>query len=235
MNLLQRIKSIFQPDPKPAFIAGQLRKPSGSFAKKVAGSMDKVNEPLYDLTLETMNLQDNESILEIGFGSGSFIEKLFQKADRLQVTGIDYSQKMVNLATSVNQSRIFSGQLHLHHGSSDKLPFEDYSFDKIFCNMVIYFWDKPEGHLKEVHRVLKPGGKFYTGFRPRKSMEQLPFTQYDFRLYNEDDWSWILEQNGFSITEISDKTDAPVEHKGEKFEMESVCITAEKKNPGKIQ
>ncbi len=55
--------------PDPAQIAQQLRKPAGASAKNIADKMDQVNEPLFDLTLETMQLIDGESILEIGFGS----------------------------------------------------------------------------------------------------------------------------------------------------------------------
>jgi hypothetical protein len=70
-----------QSRPDPAFIAEQLRKPSGSFAPNIARKMDHVNEPLFDLTLEPMWLTDNESILEIGFGSGSFFPKIFSGAN----------------------------------------------------------------------------------------------------------------------------------------------------------
>ncbi|MEX2363304.1 MAG: methyltransferase domain-containing protein, partial [Balneolaceae bacterium] len=149
-SFLQRLKSLFQKDPDQEFIAAQLRKPSGSYAREIASSMDKVNESQFDLTLEKMKLKNNESILEIGFGSGSFMEKLFQETYGLHVTGIDYSPQMVSLATSINKSRVESGQLKLHEGSSDNLPFDDQSFDKAYCNMVIFFWDEPEKHLKEV-------------------------------------------------------------------------------------
>lgn len=227
-SILQRIKSFFKREPGPKFVAGQLRKPSGSFANQLAESMDRVNGEQYDLTLETMTLQDNESILEIGFGSGSFFEKLFLEAEGLHVTGIDYSQEMVDLAKAANRSLIGSGRLHLYKGSSDELPFDDLSFDKVFCNMVIFFWDQPENHLKEIRRVLKPGGTFYSGFRPRESMELFPFVQYGFRLYEQDEWSRLLEQHGFSVSEIVSRTDAPVEHHGEIYQLESVCISAEK-------
>lgn len=210
------------------FIAGQLRKPNGDFAPKVAEKMNTVNEPLYHLTLKTLQLADNESVLEIGFGSGKFFDKLFLEANNLDVSGIDYSKEMVEMATQINSAQVATGHLKLDNGSSDSLPYADQRFDKVFCNMVIYFWEQPENHLKEIRRVLKQNGKFYIGFRPRKSMLQLPFTQYDFTLYDPDDWSAILRQNGFSIAGLEQSTDPAIEDNGNKMQLESICIVAGK-------
>jgi ubiquinone/menaquinone biosynthesis C-methylase UbiE len=214
--------------PDPAFIAQQLRKPSGSFAPNIARKMDQVNEPLFDLTLETMQLTDHESLLEIGFGSGKFFPKIFSKANQLQVTGIDHSQEMVEMAKRDNQSLIDSGQLILDRGSSDHLPFPDHIFDKVFCNMVVYFWDQSGGHLNEIRRVLNQGGRFYTGIRAKESMLRFPFTQFGFVLYEEDEWKSILEQNGFQWIGTKKKTDPAMEEEGNSFCLESICLIAEK-------
>lgn len=229
-NILQRILSIFRSKPKPEFMAQQLRKPSGRFAKKIAENMNQVNEPLYAMTLDNMMLTGNDSVLEIGFGSGKFFDRLFLQSNQLQVSGIDYSQEMVDEAKDNNKTFIASGQLNLQLGNSDNLPFADSSFDKVFCNMVIYFWDQPEKHLKEIYRVLKPKGKFYTGLRTKESMLRFPFTQYGFRLYEQDEWNAILRQNGFSVINVAKKSDPYIEYGGESIQLESVCIVAEKKN-----
>ncbi len=214
--------------PDPAFIAEQLRRPSGSFAPNIARKMDQVNEPLFDLTLEAMQLIDNESILEIGFGSGRLFRKIFSKANRLQITGIDYSQEMVEMAKRDNQSLIDSGHLILDQGSSDYLPFPEHAFDKVFCNMVVYFWEQPGKHLKEIRRVLKPGGRFYTGMRTKNSMLKFPFARYGFSLYEEDEWKSILEQNGFQWIGTKKKIDPAIEEEGNSFRLESICIIAKK-------
>ncbi len=78
------------------------------------------------------------------------------------------------------QTNIADGKLILQLGSSDKLPFADNSFDKVFCINVVYFWDEPQKHLQEISRVLKPGGKFYATIRTKESMELMPFTKYGF-------------------------------------------------------
>jgi len=216
------------PTPSPKDVARQLRKPTGNFADAIAEKMDYVNEPLYDLTLESMKLGIEDSILEIGFGSGRFFQKLFSKVRQLKINGIDYSPEMLNMAKNHNQDFIDSGNLSLELGCSDDLPFSDDTFDKVFCNMVIYFWDAPGRHLQEVYRVLKPGARFYTGMRTRESMLKFPFTQYGFRLYDHQKWCEILAQHGFTKVEIYKQVDDRLVHQNPKIQLESVCIVAEK-------
>src|SRR5699024_1795421 len=211
----------------PAFIAQQLRRPSGDFASEVGQKMDQVNEPLYDLTLDVMEPEDNDRILEIGFGTGKFFDKLFARANGLQLSGIDFSEAMVETAKKHNSEAISSGKLEIKSASSEEIPFPDQTFDKVFCNMVIYFWDEPEKHLKEIQRVLKPKGTFYTGIRTRESMLIFPFVQYGFNLYTTEEWEGMLVQNGLSQRETICRKDPETEVDGNKLRLDSCCIVAE--------
>ncbi|MEX2573372.1 MAG: class I SAM-dependent methyltransferase [Balneolaceae bacterium] len=215
-------------EPDPEFVARQLRRPSGEFAGRVAEKMNRFNRFLFDLTLEAMEISDNHHILEIGFANGKFFNDVLTKASGLQVTGIDFSEDMVQEAKRNNADSIKSGKLNLYLGSSDHLPFDDESFDKVFCNNVIYFWDEPAEHVKEVHRVLKRGGAFYSGFRPGKSMRQFPFVKHGFNLYEVDEWIAILEESGFTVSGTDRKPEPPLEEGGEEIRLESVCVTAGK-------
>ena len=211
----------------PKFIAQQLRKPSGDFARTIAEKMGTGNRPLYDLTLDFMEIVSHDTILEIGFGNGEHFSELMAKADNLKVIGIDYSAEMTDLASSNNRDLIETGRLKLFTGSSDKLPFGENTFDVVFCNMVIYFWDDPTEHLSEIKRVLKPDGIFYTGMRSRNRMLQFPFTKYGFNLYKVDEWKSILGLNGFQVVEEIQKTDPAFDEFGDDIQLESVCIAAE--------
>ncbi len=212
----------------PQFIAKQLRKPSGDFAIEIADKMGKGNSPLYDLMINYLEIQNHDSILEIGFGSGAHFAELFKKANNLQIHGIDYSPEMTNLAKLNNRSFVESGKLKLMTSDSKQTPFSDHSFDIVFCNMVIYFWDDPAEYLKEIQRILKPGDRFYTGMRTRKSMLRFPFTKYGFNLYSISEWKSILESNGLEVIGESRQMD-PVfkfDDDGESVKLESVCIAA---------
>ncbi|MBA1148819.1 class I SAM-dependent methyltransferase [Ectothiorhodospiraceae bacterium WFHF3C12] len=215
-----------QPDPR--MIAAQLRKPSGDAAEVVGDKMDRVNEPLFRLTLEVLHPAAHERILEIGFGTGTYLERLFAGAEELQVHGIDYSPEMVERASRRNAALVDAGRLHLATGTSEDLPFESEYFDRVFCNMVVYFWDQPEGHLAEIHRILKPGGHFYIGMRTRDSMLQFPFVQHGFVLHEPETWQAILGRSGFSCREAARRFDPVIEEAEGDIHLESVCLDATK-------
>ncbi|MGM0589643.1 MAG: class I SAM-dependent methyltransferase [Bacteroidota bacterium] len=216
------------PNPDPELIAQQLRKPSGEFADVVADKMDKVNAPLLQLTLESLQLKDQESILEIGFGSGSHFEEVLNQAEGIQLTGLDHSQEMVKKAQAAYQYAIEAGKLDLHHCSSDQMPFPDATFDKIYCNMVIFFWDEPEQHLQEVRRVLKSGGLFFSGLRSKESMQKLPFTQHGFVIYEQEEWEDILRENGFRVLDSVRQLDPQMDVENQEMRMDSICVVAKK-------
>jgi len=217
-----------QQQPGLDFIAAQLRTPSGDFANKIADAMDEANERLFDLTFQSMDVQDGQEILEIGFGSGKFVPRLLAAAGNLSLKGLELSEEMVELAKVNNPDAVASGAFEPVAGSSDNMPFQDDSFDKVYCNMVIFFWDDPAVHLSEVRRVLKPGGTFYSGFRPKSSMEQMPFTQYGFNLYEVDEWQDVLTANGLLHVATHKSLDLTQTILGHQVQLESVCIESQK-------
>jgi len=214
--------------PDPRFIAQQLRRPAGEAASSIGDKMDEVNEPLFNLTLEAMQPTANQRILEIGFGTGTYLRRLFEQTDSLELHGIDSSPEMVETATRVNGDLLESTRLNLGAGESDNLPFEDAFFDKVYCNMVVYFWDQPEDHLEEVHRVLRPGGRFYTGMRTRESMLQFPFVQFGFTLFTVEEWIAALERAGFTPREAARRPDPVIHDDDGDIQLESVCVEAQK-------
>lgn len=226
MKLLHRLLRFFRPTPNPQLVAKQLRQPSGALGRKVGEKMNESNEGLYDFALREMKLRDGDRVLEIGFGNGKFFEKLFTAAAHLKLAGLDFSKEMMKAAAKRNRQRLASGDLEMQFGSSDAMPFTDASFDKVFCINVIYFWEKPLEHLREIRRVLKPGGRFFSIIRTKEAMEHLPFTQYGFLMYTAEAWEAILKEAGFGDVKITTQEEAPFEIHGKQFPLESLCFTA---------
>lgn len=222
-NLVKSVKE------NSEFIAQQLRKPSGEFAKKIGKQMNQFNEVLYDFVIDLMQLKDGEKVLEIGFGNGKFFDKLYSRADYLKVKGIDFSEEMVEEAKLNNQKRISNGSLELFLGNSNNLPFDNNSFDKVFCNMVIYFWQRPSKHLQEIWRVLKPSGKFYAGLRTKESTLRFSFAKYGFIFYEPNEWKLVLEENGFDFLGKEQKVEPLINNGEQNIQLESVCFVGEKK------
>jgi ubiquinone/menaquinone biosynthesis C-methylase UbiE len=216
------------PDPDPEFVARQLRKPWGEFADTIAEKMDQINAPLLQMTLDMLHLEEGASLLEIGFGSGAHFGEVLNLAEGIELVGLDHSPEMVDKAKTNHQAAIEAGQLSLYQGSSDQMPFPNASFDTIYCNMVIFFWDEPERHLQEVQRVLKPGGLFYSGLRSKESMQQLPFTEYGFSIYTQEEWEEILRNNGFRVLDCRRQLDPKMNVEDQEMRMDSICVVAEK-------
>jgi len=169
--------------------------------------MNRSNCHLYDLTWKAMNIQPGDSILEIGFGNGLFFEKLFGIAEGLQLKGIDFSETMWEEACRVNQQALDSGRLTLVCGPCDSMDFPDELFDLVYCINVVYFWKNPAAHLREIRRVLKPGGTFCATFRDPNSLARMPFTRFGFRTYSKEGWAELLSQNGFEYLGSMDTED----------------------------
>jgi SAM-dependent methyltransferase len=207
-------------------LARQLRKPEGPAGIEVARRMNTANEFLYDFTLDEMHVGNNQSILEIGFGNGKFFYKQFNRAEELRITGLDFSEDMIREAKSINQDYLDQGKLVLVKGQSDKMPFQNASFDIIFCINVAYFWKEPQDHLVEIHRVLKPGGRLYTTIRTPESLAAMPFSQYGFSSYNEEEWKLLCHLNNLAFIRSSHVHEPAESPAGI---IRSVCLVAEKK------
>ena len=96
------------------------------------------------------------SVIDIGCGSGYGSYKL--KKVGYHVSGIDLSEKMIELASiHLNES------VPLYVGSVDQLPFEDESFDHALLINVIEWTENPVDALIEIKRILKSGGLLCAG------------------------------------------------------------------------
>lgn len=225
MNVIEFLRLLFK-GPTPQQMAAQLRKPHGMMARKVGERMNAANRSLYEGAWKVLDLGDGMSVLEVGFGNGLFFGALVEQARGLKVHGLDFSKEMTDEASARNKGLIASGALTLVNGASDRMPFADASFDRIFCINVIYFWDDPAAHLREVRRVLKPGGTFTAVLRTRSSMQKLPFVPFGFTTYEQADWERVLRANGFGPAGTTVLKDPPVDYEGKTYTPESLVMVA---------
>ena len=209
-------------------LARQLRKPGGAFGDRVGQMMNRANAGLYQFTFEQMQPGYYERILEIGFGNGKFFEELSRLAEGLEITGIDYSPTMVRSAQKNNEELIKAGSLKLLAGDCSAMPFPDNHFHKAFCINVAYFWDDPARPLKEILRVLQPGGRLYVTVRTIESMERMPFTKYGFRKYDEAKWKELTTTAGFEWIASEHLTEPVSEFQPDPRPFTSVCYISRK-------
>jgi ubiquinone/menaquinone biosynthesis C-methylase UbiE len=79
-------------------------------------------------------------------------------ATRGKVYGVDYSQTSVSESRRTNQQWIQTGRVEILHGSASHLPFADQMFDLATAVETHFYWPNLPADMREVLRVLKPGG-----------------------------------------------------------------------------
>ena len=100
--------------------------------------------------LEWLAPQPGERILDLGCGDGQLTLRL--SSSGAQVAGIDASPEMVASA------RVRGVQAEV--GNAEALPYPDAAFDAVFSNAALHWVRDQEAMLAQVHRVLRPGGRF---------------------------------------------------------------------------
>ena len=154
------------------FTTRQFGRPSGLFGKFIGNGMAKRN--VYDAqwTVSLLDIQPQQRVLEIGFGPGVSTQMVAEKASQGFVAGIDHSQTMIQAASQRNAQAIQSGRMELKQGDVASLPYPDESFDIALSLHSIYFWQNPVECLREIKRVLRPGGILAITILPKNKWVQ---------------------------------------------------------------
>jgi ubiquinone/menaquinone biosynthesis C-methylase UbiE len=184
-------------------LAQNLANPQGEKGIAIGEMMNATNIGMTLESIKTLLIEDDETILEIGHGNAAHVKSILNKAQNIKYTGIDISETMYNEAKRLNEEFKNQADFILYEG--EKLPFEDRTFDKIFTVNTVYFWAQPIEYLNEIYRVLKDNGTFVLTFGQRDFMEKLPFTQFDFTLYNTDEMEETVSKSHFKRMKISEK------------------------------
>lgn len=130
--------------------------------------------PFYDLTVSLLggnrarrdlvvqaNIISGQRILDIGCGTGTLAVMLKRNHADVEVVGLDPDPKALRRAkTKASQAGL---SLQFDEGFADELPYAENSFDRVFSSFMFHHVEEQyrEKTLREVARVLKPGGSFH--------------------------------------------------------------------------
>jgi ubiquinone/menaquinone biosynthesis C-methylase UbiE len=109
--------------------------------------------------LDYVTLPPQAQVLDLGCGTGRLLDRLAQAFPDFEAIGYDLSPVMIAQAQARNPP--YRERLQFQVGEASQLPFEDNRFDAVFNTYSFLHYPEPQQVLRQVHRVLKPGGQFH--------------------------------------------------------------------------
>jgi ubiquinone/menaquinone biosynthesis C-methylase UbiE len=116
------------------------------WAGYVRGSVERV--------LRDLRLAPGEVLLDVGCGTGVLLEGALRGEPEARGCGVDLSAEMLGVAR-----RRLRGRAGLVRADAEVLPFRDAAFDAVASSSALHYWPTPERALREMARVLRPGGR----------------------------------------------------------------------------
>lgn len=169
-----------------------------------------IGAPLAADLVELAELRPDERVLDVACGTG-VVSRLARAVvgDGGRVAGLDPNPGMLGVARSVTPAE--SG-IEWHQASAEAMPLPDEAFDAVLCQMGLQFVPDKPAALREMRRVLAPGGRLVmnvVGPAPAPfgvlgealvrhvSPEARGFVDVVFSLYDPAEIEGLLEDGGF--------------------------------------
>ncbi len=151
-------------------------RPQGLRGRIFGVLMERLNAGAYRRALDALAPKPGERLLEIGFGTGRFAELALVAAPDVTVAGVDPAETMVEVAKARRGVRAAGARADLRHGVDVPLPWSDDAFDAAVALHSFQFWPDPGRTLRELRRVLVPGGRLVIVLRDhaRRAPDWLP-------------------------------------------------------------
>jgi len=188
---------------KQSLLDTAARKPSGRFGRFVYGRLAGV-EKMGLLALERLDLKADDVYLELAQGGGALLSRALGTVAR--AAAIDHSRDMVELATQSNREAVEQRRVEIVQGNAAALPWPDASFTCGACVASFLFFEDPVTVLREVNRVLKPGGRFVivTPAQQASGFMKSIFRPWatSVRFYPSAEMQAMLEETGFVSVEV---------------------------------
>lgn len=181
--------------PAYRWLAGQFAAPHGLIGRWfIAPWLDRISAAMNRLTLERLALRGDEQVLEVGFGGCGLLAMLIEATEG-RVVGVDVSETIVERARRRFRR---TPRVVLYRASVETLPLADACFDKACSVNNLYFWPDPEAGMRELARVLRPGGQLAIAFEPPEELRKWPGHRFGFRLFEEAEVARLMESAGFT-------------------------------------
>ena len=145
-------------------VLAQLSHPSGESGKLILKHLNEVNSNINQVIFDALAISDGECILEIGFGGGGLISKIFREYSDVKVYGMEISQTAVDYANKIFYRECAAQRAKFVLVNPDFYYLNSNYFDKIAAVNVIYFLPDIKTEFCEAFQLLKPSGRFVLGY-----------------------------------------------------------------------
>lgn len=139
--------------------------PTGLIGRFAGWEMSRGKLAVSDLVADLLELDEDSHVLEVGSGPGVTLAHLSERFPRSRFAGADRSDVMLCQAIRRNRAPCLAGRCELHLAPAERLPFADARFTAAFTLNSIGFWTSQRDGLRELARVILPGGKLLIGLR----------------------------------------------------------------------
>ena len=198
-------------------LLNQVSKPNGFMGKVTLWRMNLSHAKVTAWGLGQISIRKSDTILDVGCGGGKTVARLAAMAADGKVYGVDYSEESVAASRKMNREAIAAGHVEILHASVSQLPFPHQMFDVVTAVETHYYWPDLVADLREVLRVLKPGGtlaiiaeaykggKYDQVLRRLEMLEQRGFMKYAHLTVQEH--GELLAKAGFSDVQLFENYD----------------------------
>lgn len=90
----------------------------------------KLTKIIEHMMIDSIDIQGNDRILEIGIGDGTVFKSITKKLEKGSLKSIDPSKRKVRQITRANRKNMGNGEVF--HGYPEDIPFDDRTFNKVF-------------------------------------------------------------------------------------------------------
>jgi ubiquinone/menaquinone biosynthesis C-methylase UbiE len=179
------------------------RKPSGWLGKLMYRN-PVGHYGFFRVAIQKLQLRRDDVFLEVGCGGGILLDMALQTVQR--ACGIDHSRDMVELARQKNAQALCAGRAEIVQGNVQALPWGENYFTCAAGVEMLYFVEDPALALKELYRVLKPGGRlfFVTAAPPESPLSRILSAPWLSRLRfcSNDELAALLRGVHFQMVQV---------------------------------
>lgn len=145
-----------------------------------------------------VDLEFQQELLEVGSGVGAQTKILCRRFPDLKVTGVDLSEKQIDMAKVQLKSEVKEGRVQLFQGDAQELNLKEKNYDAAFLCWFLEHVPEPLKVLKRVIKHLKPGAKIYCTEVFNQTLFMEPYSPTYLKYWFEfNDLQWSIKGHPF--------------------------------------